>query len=302
MSEVTTLGYDIVFDNDLIFLNETILKNGGSVSSSSSGTLYAGWQSGTFDATLTVSASKTGTVTVPAGTYTNCISINWSLKVSANEQSVTVPLNVFVLAPGSGVIRQGIYEASGTTATQVGWEDLTSGQVGGVPVASLVHLSGLTVPAFTLQPKNTVATNLGIAVLHAAATGGNIQYQWMENGYPLSDAGNITGSSSNTLVINPVGYGDQGTYSVMVINPVCIVSSTDAVLTVVLDTVSPSIAITSPTSGQLVSNANFTVAGTAKDNIGVKDLFYQLGGGGWLEALATANNWRELPKTPTYQN
>jgi hypothetical protein len=291
VSELTMLGYDIVFDNDLIFLNESILKNGGSVTSSSTGTLYAGYSSGTFNATLTVSASKTGTVIEPAGTYTNCISIQWSLTVSANGQTETVPLNVFVLAPGAGVIRQGIYQASGTTVTQVGWEDLTSGQVGGVPVSSLAPLSGMTVPAFTLQPQNTIATNLGIAVFHAAATGGNIQYQWMENGDFLSDGGNITGSSSNTLVINPVGYGDQGTYSVEIINPVCSLSSTDAVLTVIPDAIPPTVSITAPTSGQLVSNANFTITGTAKDNIGVGDVFYQLNGGDWLAAAPLVNNW-----------
>ena len=266
VSELSAVGYDILFDSDLILLNEGILKNGGSVSSSSTGTIA--WY-GSFNITLTASASKVGTVTVPAGSYTNCVSLSWTLTISANGQSAQIPFNVFVLAPGVGVIRQALYSYSGTTVTQVGWADLTSGQVGGVPVANLAALSGLTIPEFTLQPRSTVATNNGIAIFRAAATGNSVQYRWQKNGDDLDNGANISGATSSNLVINPVHYSDQGLYSVMIVNPVCSSSSTGAVLSVIADPVRPTVSIQSPVSNSNVSNAIVQVTGKAADNIGV---------------------------------
>ena len=52
----------------------------------------------------------------------------------------------------------------------------------------------------------------------------------------------------------------------------------------------PTLAITAPKSGLNVSNAAFTVTGTAKDNVGVASVFYQLNGGDWLPAT-TSNAW-----------
>jgi hypothetical protein len=52
----------------------------------------------------------------------------------------------------------------------------------------------------------------------------------------------------------------------------------------------PVLAITSPVSGQRWSNAMFTVSGTARDNVGVSDVFYSLDGSAWSPAT-TANNW-----------
>ena len=266
VSELSAIGYDIYFDNDLIFLNEGILKNGGSVTSSSTGSIL-GYDE--FNITLTVSASKAGTITVPAGRYTNCVSLSWTLKISANGQSTQIPFNAFVLAPGVGAIRQAIYNYSGTTVTQEGWADLTSGQVGGVSVADLAALSGLTVPEFTLQPRSTVATNNGIAVFRAAATGGAVQYQWQKDGFDLSNEGNISGAASSNLVINPAHYSDQGLYSVTIVNPVCSVSSTGAVLSVIADTTRPTVSILSPAPNSNVSNATIQVTGKATDNIAV---------------------------------
>lgn len=56
------------------------------------------------------------------------------------------------------------------------------------------------------------------------------------------------------------------------------------------DLVKPTFTIAAPTAGQRWSNSLFTVSGTARDNIAVSNVWYQLNGGSWTPAN-TANNW-----------
>jgi len=59
---------------------------------------------------------------------------------------------------------------------------------------------------------------------------------------------------------------------------------------VLLDTTLPTVSITSPTSGQIWSNAVFTVSGQASDNVQVSAVYYQILGQGWNLAT-TGNGW-----------
>ena len=59
---------------------------------------------------------------------------------------------------------------------------------------------------------------------------------------------------------------------------------------VVLDTTPPTNKITAPTAGLQVSNADYTVIGTAGDNVAVSNVFYSLNNTGWSNAV-TGNNW-----------
>ena len=83
-----------------------------------------------------------------------------------------------------------------------------------------------------------------------------------------------------TLVLNSVGVGNGGAYDVVVSSPYGSVTSS-VVNLAVPDTNPPVLAITSPTPGQLWSNAAFTVTGTATDNVAVASVFYSLNSGGW---------------------
>jgi hypothetical protein len=58
----------------------------------------------------------------------------------------------------------------------------------------------------------------------------------------------------------------------------------------------PTINITAPTSGQLMTNALATVVGTASDNSGVANVWYQLNNAAW-NAPATANGWTNWTTT-----
>ena len=52
----------------------------------------------------------------------------------------------------------------------------------------------------------------------------------------------------------------------------------------------PMLAITAPTAGLLVSNANYTITGTAIDPVAVTNVFFALNNSSWTPAT-TANNW-----------
>ncbi|MFZ0828555.1 MAG: immunoglobulin domain-containing protein, partial [Verrucomicrobiia bacterium] len=57
-----------------------------------------------------------------------------------------------------------------------------------------------------------------------------------------------------------------------------------------VDVTRPTLNITNLTAGMGVSNAAFTVKGTAGDNVAVSNVFYSLNNSGWSNAI-TANNW-----------
>ncbi len=69
------------------------------------------------------------------------------------------------------------------------------------------------------QPANTTACVGGSASFSVTATGtAPLAYQWFLGATPLVDGGNISGATSATLTINPVGAGDFGGYTVVVTN------------------------------------------------------------------------------------
>ena len=80
------------------------------------------------------------------------------------------------------------------------------------------------------------------------------------------------------------GYGElgDGTYN-QTNHPELIVAGS-------IETVPPTNIITSPTPGQLWSNAAFTVTGTATDNVAVSNVLYSLNNAAWTDTVTT-NNW-----------
>ncbi len=57
-----------------------------------------------------------------------------------------------------------------------------------------------------------------------------------------------------------------------------------------LDASRPTLAISTPTNGMNVTNANLTLVGKASDNVGVANVNYSLNGADWITANST-NNW-----------
>jgi hypothetical protein len=85
------------------------------------------------------------------------------------------------------------------------------------------------------QPADATVCAGGTATLTVTPSGSApFTYQWLFNNSPLSNGAEISGATSATLTINPVGAGDVGSYSVVVTNACGNVTSNPAMLT--LDT------------------------------------------------------------------
>jgi len=70
------------------------------------------------------------------------------------------------------------------------------------------------------------------------------------------------------------------------------------------DVIAPTNTITSPTASQRLTNAVFTAAGTARDNVGVNDVWWQVNGGAWAQAQTTNSwtNWTAILGLPAGTN
>lgn len=93
----------------------------------------------------------------------------------------------------------------------------------------------LTVQPFLLitAPTNQYAVaGLPASLSVAVQNFGQISYQWQFNGTNLNDGGNISGSTANTLQLQPASVSDWGTYTVTVSNAVG-VTNLSALLVVV---------------------------------------------------------------------
>jgi len=131
--------------------------------------------------------------------------------------------------------RFGIPALSGNTlAISARWEDSSAVGVGGDQTnddagdAGAVYL--FTIPPFggpyiTNQPLSRVVSPGASTTFVVGAQGTNLVYQWRLNG------ANIPGATNASLTLTNVQIGNQGTYSIMVSNPVSFVVSSDATLT-----------------------------------------------------------------------
>ncbi len=74
-------------------------------------------------------------------------------------------------------------------------------------------------PAVVSQPQSVFVYTGGSARFTVGVAGpGPFTYGWRKNGAPLTDGGNVSGSTTPTLVINNVSVNDQTTYDVVVSN------------------------------------------------------------------------------------
>jgi uncharacterized delta-60 repeat protein len=105
------------------------------------------------------------------------------------------------------------------------------------PLASLgsllVVLSATAQPVITRQPVSRTNDAGTVAAFSVAATGtGALQYQWVKGVALLSDAGNVSGSTTPTLTLSNVLGSDADAYSVVVADTSGSVTSSVAILAV----------------------------------------------------------------------
>jgi hypothetical protein len=124
------LQYTLDFEPPLVELTATLLAKGGSAKSSSVGTILGV----NVSITQTVSVTKAGTVRVPVGKFSDCVTCSQAITARARGQSASASSQSYVLAPGVGAIKMAVLEASGGSFKLLGWENLVSGTVNGVPI------------------------------------------------------------------------------------------------------------------------------------------------------------------------
>jgi pectin methylesterase-like acyl-CoA thioesterase len=121
-------------------------------------------------------------------------------------------------------------------------------------------------PAISAQPQGLAINPADTAVYTVTATGTPpLSYQWLKDGVPQSDGGNIWGTTTSTLTITNVTTGDNGFYSVVITNLYGAITSSPAILFVSASDVAPFITA-EPVSLTVVSNQNasFSVGAAGK--------------------------------------
>ena len=180
-----------------------------------------------------------------SGTY-YCIVHNSCSSVSSNTAAVTVIIPPAVTQqPQSATICQGesvdfCVTASGTSpayqwqknqvnisgasspcykATEAGNYRCVVTNTCGTATSNTVSLT-VNTPAkitSTLPSRDAIVGTLVSFTITATGTPAPT-YQWRKNGVALTDGGNLAGTKTATLTINPVGLGDSGAYDVLVQN------------------------------------------------------------------------------------
>ena len=96
-----------------------------------------------------------------------------------------------------------------------------------------ITLAIVTPPVITAQPANQAVLQGATASFNVGA-GPNalLYYQWQVSEVNLTDGGNISGSTTDTLTITNVTGINTGSYSVIVSNAAGLTSSSNALLTI----------------------------------------------------------------------
>lgn len=150
--------------------------------------------------------------------------------------------------------------------------DLVTTNRDGDNISVLINnTSGNPVPVFTIQPVSRVVQTGSTISFTAVASpfGATTPYRWRRNGQPLSDGGNISGTTTTTLTISPATAADMATYDVQAINGVCNGGQTGATSNGAVLAVTPSTIPSNDACSQAmyIGNGTFTfsTAGAATD-------------------------------------
>ena len=141
---------------------------------------------------------------------------------------------------GAGLTDAG--NISGASSSTLTVSNVQSGDLGNYSVAvsnavgfALSAPAPLTLgspPQITDQPASRTNIAGSSATFSVGAQGNSLTYRWLRAGTTLSDAGNISGSTSPTLNLSSVLSADAANYSVVVSNTAGSVTSSPAGLTV----------------------------------------------------------------------
>ena len=146
-----------------------------------------------------------------------------------------------------------------------------------------VYGTGTFLPTPVITPASGTFLNAATLTLTDGSAGASFYYT-------------IDGSTPTTnsiLYTGPFVITNSTSLRVVAVQPGAVASSIASgfiAITHYTDLVPPTCTISAPTPNQRCSNAVITVAGTAADNLGLANVFFNLNHSGWTPA-STANNW-----------
>ncbi len=125
------------------------------------------------------------------------------------RNTTAAALAVFIFGPGGsgGTSFQYLYDVYEDPNSL----DLTNPVTGVAPVL-------LGPPIITLEPQSEKVFPGSTAVFNVAATGGGLHYQWLSNGVPIADGGNISGSATSSLILSNVSAANALNYTCTITN------------------------------------------------------------------------------------
>jgi DNA/RNA endonuclease G (NUC1) len=147
-------------------------------------------------------------------------------------------------------------------------------------------------PTITSQPSSkavNTGTNAGLSV--GAVGTAPLTYQWRKGGAPISDGGNVTGTTSATLLFSGATPANAGDYDVVVTNGLGFATSTIATLTVnppPPSTILWNFTTADPTSGLTAEITGGTV--TQGNNLGTTALITSTSASGSYTGASGGNN------------
>lgn len=234
--------------------NVSVNLNGQTASSSD----YFIFQSGSTSSPLISNGANTSTTLPPGVTFTASW-VNGSGTMDGYFSGTpttpgTYNTTITVVSPGNGSLAQNL-------------------------TFTITGVVTPTPPAITAQPIGTNVIAGRRAVFSASASGTTpLVYRWAKNNSPLADGGNISGSSTSTLIVSNVAAGDVANYSVTVTNSLGSATSSNAALTVILP---PSIGTQpQPQNATIGGSASFSVAASGTAPFGYR----------WLKNNVTVTN------------
>ncbi len=131
----------------------------------------------------------------------------------------------------------------------------------GTATSTAATLTITSSPVITSQPAASQSICAGLNASFSLVATGAVSYQWRKNGVDLTNAGNISGALSASLLVSSITAADAGTYTCIVTGACSpVATSNNALLTI---NTLPAIT-TQPTASTICSGANatFTIAAT----------------------------------------
>ncbi|MGD1018033.1 MAG: leucine-rich repeat protein [Verrucomicrobiia bacterium] len=163
-------GGTLTFDPPMVFLDEQSLSKGGTYKSTTTATTTRNGSSSTWPVSYSYTVTSAGTVTVPAGTFSNCVELTVKATVKTKKGTKSLTVTDAVLAPNVGIVEEPIgYPYH--TPSQVGLYQLSSWSIT-LPYTYTTNNSAITITGYDCSDADVTIPSL-IGTLPVTSIGSN---------------------------------------------------------------------------------------------------------------------------------